>query len=91
MTVSLRLSRRSILALPGNQFVVTLCNPSKVIKGNELQLQKAFKNIGGGLRGGLGRGSEEGMVEGGGVERNDNTGLEYSAADSTSQVSEMKY
>lgn len=56
MTVSLRLSRRSILALPGNQFVVTLCNPSKVIKGNELQLQKAFKNIGGGLRGGLGRG-----------------------------------
>ncbi len=77
MTVSLRLSRRSILALPGNQFVVTLCNPSKVIKGNELQLQKAFKNIGGGLRGGGGSG------EGGGG-GNDNTGLEYSAADSTS-------
>lgn len=83
MTVSLRLSRRSILALPGNQFVVTLCNPSKVIKGNELQLQKAFKNIGGGLRGGGVR-----REEGGG---NDNTGLEYSAADSTSQVSKMKY
>ncbi len=76
MTVSLRLSRRSILALPGNQFVVTLCNPSKVIKGNELQLQKAFKNIGGGLRGGGGQ-EKRG-------ERNDNTGLEYSAADSTS-------
>lgn len=41
-------SLRSILALPGNQFVVTLCNPSKVIKWNELQLQRAFKNTGGG-------------------------------------------
>lgn len=40
-------SLRSILALPGNQFVVTLCNPSKVIKWNELQLQRAFKNTGG--------------------------------------------
>lgn len=39
-------SLRSILALPGNQFVVTLCNPSKVIKWNELQLQRAFKNTG---------------------------------------------
>lgn len=40
-------SLRSILALPGNQFVVTLCNPSKVIKWNELQLQRAFKNTAG--------------------------------------------
>lgn len=43
-------SLRSILALPGNQFVVTLCNPSKVIKWNELQLQRAFKNTGRGER-----------------------------------------
>lgn len=49
-------SLRSILALPGNQFVVTLCNPSKVIKWNELQLQRAFKNTGG--RGG-GKGRRE--------------------------------
>lgn len=44
-------SLRSILALPGNQFVVTLCNPSKVIKWNELQLQRAFKNTGGKKKG----------------------------------------
>lgn len=44
--LSARASPRSVLALPGNQFVVTLCNPSKVIKWNELQLQRAFKNTG---------------------------------------------
>lgn len=41
--LSAAVSARSILALPGNQFVVTLCNLSKVIKWNELQLQRAFK------------------------------------------------
>lgn len=61
-------SLRSILALPGNQFVVTLCNPSKVIKWNELQLQRAFKNTGGEKK----KKNER--------EKNDNTAQEYSTA-----------
>lgn len=83
--LSARTSPRSVLALPGNQFVVTLCNPSKVIKWNELQLQRAFKNTG-----------ERGWGDGGVEKKRTREKMttqprNIPPLDSTSQVLKMKY